>query len=210
MTDESQLNEPVPSPAPRAPLIPLLMDDEWEAPPLSRGRNAVIAAFIGIALVVTSVELLRNRERMWEPEYGAAWESRDMGRLPVRVTGTLSHDSAEPSEVLESRPPPPPPHPASRSPSPAGRGGQGVRTQGKGGQGVRPPGYLSINSTPWAEVSIDGYVVGNTPQVRIRVTPGRHHVLLAREGFQPHGAWIIVPAGGTVRLTDITLAGVAR
>jgi hypothetical protein len=72
------------------------------------------------------------------------------------------------------------------------------------------PGYLSINSSPWAELSLDGHVVGNTPQVKIRVTPGRHHVQLARDGFQTHSAWVNVPAGGTMRLTGITLAAVTR
>jgi hypothetical protein len=72
------------------------------------------------------------------------------------------------------------------------------------------PGYLSINSNPWAELSLDGHVVGNTPQVKIRVTPGRHHVQLVRDGFQTHSAWVNVPAGGTLRLTGITLAAEAR
>jgi len=52
--------------------------------------------------------------------------------------------------------------------------------------------------------------MGSTPQIRIRVTPGRHHLILMRAGFQPHSAWVTVPAGGTVRLTDITLAAVTR
>ena len=67
-----------------------------------------------------------------------------------------------------------------------------------------------ISGWELAEVSVDGRVVGNTPQIKIRVTPGRHHLLLAREGFQTHSAWVVVPAGGNVRLTDITLTVVTR
>ena len=37
------------------------------------------------------------------------------------------------------------------------------------------------------------------------MTAGRHHLMLVREGFRTHTAWVTVPAGGTVRLTDITL-----
>ncbi len=74
----------------------------------------------------------------------------------------------------------------------------------------RPAGYLSVNSSPWAALSVDGRVVGTTPQVRIRVTPGRHHLLLVRAGFQTHSTWVSVPAGGTVRLTAITLAANTR
>jgi len=177
------------------------MDDGWEAPAPTRTRIAVIAADVGFALIVTCVELLRSRERMWEPEDESSWMpparvssmSPDTALRTERVAGTLNHfDPAEPSDVLE---PSRPPSPAERAPSVAkGRGGQRVRT-----------GYLSINSSPWAEISVDGHVVGTTPRVRIRITPGRHHLLLLHEGFQTHSAWIIVPAGGTVRLTGITL-----
>ena len=208
MTNDRQLNEPVP-----APPIPLLLDDEWEPPPRNRGRVAVIGTLIGIALMVTSVELLRSRARMWEPDDSRVWVpppppsppppappptamSPETGRRAERVVGTLSHfDASEPNEVLESPPPPPP----RRRPTP-----RIVERPN------RAAGYLSINSSPWAELSVDGHVVGSTPQVRVRVTPGRHHLLLLREGFQTHSAWVTVPAGGTVRLTDITLAGITR
>ncbi len=74
----------------------------------------------------------------------------------------------------------------------------------------RQPGYLSVNSRPWAELSVDGQVVGNTPQVKVRVIPGRHQLLLARPGFQAHSVWVDVPAGVTVRLTNITLAEITQ
>jgi len=69
---------------------------------------------------------------------------------------------------------------------------------------------LSVNSRPWAELSVDGQVVGNTPQVKVRVIPGRHQLLLARPGFQAHSVWVVVPAGVTVRLTNITLAEITQ
>jgi hypothetical protein len=171
MTDESPLNKPLTSP-------PLIMDDEWEAPPPSRARIAVIGVCIGIALIVTCVELLRNRERMWEPENEAIW-------VPLTaVPAALLPDTELRTEPMT------PPLPAPKQIPPRA-------------------GYLSINSSPWAELSVDGRVVGTTPKVRIRVTPGRHRLLLMREGFQTHSAWITVPAGGTLRLTGITLAKIA-
>ena len=197
MTDERQLNEPVPSPS-RAASIPLLLGDEWDERPPSRVRFVVIAAFSSLALIVTCIVLLRSRERMTERHDEGSWVSFDSGGPFARVAGTLSHvDQPEPTEVLEAPPPPPPP--PHRRPTP--------RVVARPSP---PAGYLSINSSPWAELSVDGRVVGTTPQVKIRLTPGRHHLLLARAGFQTHSAWVDVVAGSTVRLTDITLMGIAR
>ncbi len=177
------------SPPPRP--LPRVLDDVWEPPPRpSRVRVTVIAVCSAIALVVTGVKLLKSRERTLEPNDLNEWVApRPAPAAPSPAAGlradlatapTLSVDVAEPSDVRESpRQPTPPP---------------------------RLLGYLSINSSPWAELSVDGHVVGNTPQVKIRVTAGRHHLLLARAGFYAHSAWVNVPAGGTVRLTDITLA----
>ncbi len=203
MTAEPQLNEPAPPPSSPPPLppgrpapVPLLLGDEWEAGQPNRRRIAVVAAFIGMALIVTCVVLFRswepNDERLWvpaPPAPGPFAMPPDSGLRTERVAGTLRRDDlSEPNEVLES----PPARPRPRRQIVA--------------RPNRPTGYLSINSSPWAELSVDGHVVGSTPQVRIRVTPGRHHLLLVREGFQTHSAWVSVPAGGTVRLTDITLA----
>jgi len=168
-------------PSPSPPVV--LFDDEWEAPQPQRGRVAVVvAACVGIALIVTCVELLTSRERMWEPDDRVGWVPPTEPEL-VRSRVVPS----EPEQIV-ARATPPPPRPPAR----------------------RRTGYLSINSSPWAELSVDGRMVGSTPQVRIRVTPGRHHLVLEREGFQTHRAWVNVPAGGTVRLTDITLAEITR
>jgi hypothetical protein len=39
-------------------------------------------------------------------------------------------------------------------------------------------GMLRVNSRPWAQVIIDGRMVGNTPQQGIPLNPGRHKVQL--------------------------------
>ena len=192
------------SPPPPRPL-PRVLDDEWEPPPRpSRVRVTVIAACSAIALVVTGVKLLKSRERTLEPNDLNTWVASRPAPAPAApspaaglradfaTAPTLSNvDPLEPNDGLES---PRRSTPRPRAAPPANR----------------RDGYLSINSSPWAELSVDGRVVGNTPQVRIRVPAGRHHLLLARPGFYAHSAWVNVPAGGTVRLTDITLAGVVR
>jgi len=172
--------------------LPLLLDDEWKAPPPSRVRIAAIGAVIGIVLLATCVELFRNREQMWEPENESVW-------VPLAtVPATLSPDTDVLIEPV-SAPLPAPPAPR-----------QVVRTTRRPVQAARAPGYLSINSSPWAELSVDERVIGTTPQIKIRVTAGRHHLLLVRAGFQIHSAWVNVPAGATVRLTDITLSEIGQ
>ncbi len=157
----------------------------------------MVAVCIGMVLIVSCVAFLRSRVRTLEPDDERAWVpiapapsglAQDTGgelrAESVRPPRLSRDDLWEPNEILV-------PPPARRRPALAA-------------------GYLSINSTPWAKLWVDGHVVGNTPQVRIRVTSGRHLLVLARNGFQTHSAWVTVPAGGTVRLTDITLAAVAQ
>jgi len=193
-----------PSPLPPSPL--LLLGDEWgEEAPRNRARLVVTASLIGVVLIVTGVALLRG----WEPANESVWNpvppvpatlspDTEFRAAPVRMEPPI--DVRSPSIVRS-------PSPQRREPAPSGaRGGQGVRTS----PAVTAPGYLSINSSPWARVLVDGRAVGTTPQVRIRVTAGRHHLMLVREGFQTHTAWVTVSAGGTVRLTDITLSKIIR
>jgi hypothetical protein len=44
-------------------------------------------------------------------------------------------------------------------------------------------GVLQINSLPWAQVFIDGRMVGYTPQRRINLAPGEHNVRLVNPAF---------------------------
>jgi hypothetical protein len=156
----------------------------------------VIAAMIVVVLIVTGFGLLRSRDRMSDSENARGW--KPISLLPA----ALSRDPEFHGAPAQIDPPVIAPPPEAPPPALAPRTARTTRAR----QGVRTsPGYVSINSRPWAELSIDGVVLGNTPQIKIRVTPGRHHLSLAREGFQTHNAWVVVPAGGTVRLTDITL-----
>jgi hypothetical protein len=169
----------------------------------------VIAALIGVVLIVTGAALLRTRDPKARPENERVWNP--IGLVPAALAPETDFHAApvqQPEPQLGVRSP----SPDRREPAPSGaRGGQGARTPvARRAQLVKAPGYLSINSSPWARVLVDGRGVGTTPQVKIRVTAGQHHLLLVREGFQSHSAWVTVPAGGTVRLTDITLSKIIR
>ena len=66
-------------------------------------------------------------------------------------------------------------------------------------------GQLSVNSTPWAQVFVDGTLLGNTPRLGIALRAGPHSVRVARDGFQPYEREIMITAGAEFRLTDLAL-----
>jgi len=46
------------------------------------------------------------------------------------------------------------------------------------GRDLLTPAYLSVNTTPWTQVWIDGKLAGSTPLYRHRVAPGLHQIRL--------------------------------
>jgi hypothetical protein len=44
-------------------------------------------------------------------------------------------------------------------------------------------GMLRINTRPWSQVHVDGRLIGNTPQMSLRLSPGKHTVLLVNPEF---------------------------
>lgn len=174
-----------------SPRQPVILDDDWQPPPRpSRLRFFLTATAIGLGIVSVGFVSIRaaiqppqldqpvqTPSRRYDLGYPDPGESR---WSPLKPAGVPV--KSEPPEASKSVPPPP-----TRRPTPS------------------LPGYLSINSTPWAELSVDGRVVGNTPRVGIRVTPGRHLLMFAREGFQNHTMVVTVRPGATVKITGITL-----
>jgi hypothetical protein len=73
------------------------------------------------------------------------------------------------------------------------------------------PGLLQIGVRPWAEVAVDGRVVGTTPLDRIPLPAGRHVVSLRHPAYQPVEKEIVVAEGQTARLVfDFSAEGVPR
>lgn len=190
-----------PRQSPRA-LPRVVWDDEWKAPPdLTKRRLSVKGVIIAIALLGAGAALLKSSmadpkpKTAWDPtttRQTAPWTAAPSTQLLSRPT-TSRDQLWEPSEGEVTEWSQPSRRPAVQPRPPAKRVAEA------------PVGFLSVNSTPWAELSVDGRVVGSTPQIRIRVPPGRRRLLLVREGFQAHTAWVDVVAGATVRVTDIAL-----
>ena len=159
------------------PRPPVIPGDDWEPPPRpARISRGLIGALL-VAGCVVFVVIRAFGSRVDVPSE-SPWS-------PIRSAPFV--DSG-PSPAPPPAPPPAPRRaPIAHRPAPSG------------------PGYLSINSTPWAELSVDGTVVGNTPQLKIRVAAGRHQLVFARDGFETQRTWVTVEPGATVRITGIAL-----
>jgi serine/threonine protein kinase len=172
---------------PRGPQRPvLLFDTEDPPPPRRRYRLGMIVGLMLGALV------------LWiAAQPGQAGDmTRPMSvKVADRVTAVVP---AEPRPVV-AQPPPPPPRPSpARRPAPApARRSPPVEVA---------PGYLSVSARPWAMLSIDGRLIGNTPRLRVRLSPGVHQFRLQRAGFKTYEAAVEVKPGETVTITNITLS----
>lgn len=62
-----------------------------------------------------------------------------------------------------------------------------------------PPGAISVNASPWAQVWIDGKQVGETPLANISVPIGEHDVVFRHPQFGERRQKILVQAGTMAR-----------
>jgi len=67
------------------------------------------------------------------------------------------------------------------------------------------PGRLTISSTPWGQLVIDGRMYGNTPRIGLPIAVGQRRIRIARDGFAPFDTTITVDPGENIRITGITL-----
>jgi hypothetical protein len=64
-----------------------------------------------------------------------------------------------------------------------------------------PPGRLSINASPWAQVSIDGNPVGETPLANVTAPVGEHEVTFRHPQLGERRETVLVRSGGLTRVT---------
>lgn len=193
--------------APLDPQLPRVLDDVWEPPPPTRPHRlpAVIAAAV---IVIACAAFVTVRAGVFEGgDPGSADANRSLWYPDsTERVGWRSQPAQSPVVAAERQPAarvrPAPPAPPAAPAAPA-------RVTRRAARATPLPGYLAVNSTPWAELSVDGRVVGNTPQLGIRVTAGRHRLVLTRDGFAAETTWVTVAPGATVKITGIALTRVA-
>ena len=61
-----------------------------------------------------------------------------------------------------------------------------------------PTGYLNINSIPATKIVLDGKVLGNTPKVKVKVTPGAHQIKFVNDDGVKGELSVLVVANETI------------
>jgi serine/threonine-protein kinase len=70
---------------------------------------------------------------------------------------------------------------------------------------------LLVLPKPWAEVTVDGRVVGQTPLARIPLPPGSHSVILTHPEYRPFTRKVEIRPGETTTIRlDFTTEGKRR
>jgi hypothetical protein len=65
---------------------------------------------------------------------------------------------------------------------------------------VAPTARLNVNARPWADVSIDGAPVGQTPMANLELAVGTHEVVFRHPQFGSRTERIVVSARGANRV----------
>ena len=74
-----------------------------------------------------------------------------------------------------------------------------------------PAGALLVVVRPWADVSVDGVPIGQTPLKEVPLEPGPHQVLLTHPDYRPFPRRVSIRPGETLRLVvDLRVDGVRR
>ena len=190
---------PRPSPPPRGPVLET-EEEEWEPPRSRFGLAAAASVAVLVAIGVLAWAGLGGGGRSdvaitaptpTAPSRRAAPVARPLAPPPADVEPETSAESEPPTAPQRARPSPPRPVPQ-RVVQPAPR--PALLT-----------GYVVINSTPWAELYVDGRLIGNTPQLGIRLAAGPHRLRLVQDGYRPLDVGIVVRPNDTLRMTRLVL-----
>jgi serine/threonine protein kinase len=194
--------------APALKLPRLILDSPTEAlerPP--RRRPLVVGAIVaGLVLVGGGLwmALQPDRSANGATRSGLSQRALDSQRVSAGPpTDIIATDTATPVRPPAS----PAPRPRARLPDRAAN-----RTTTK--PPVVPsaaPARLWVNTQPvWGELLLDNNVVGPVPIQDLRIAPGRHRVVIRRDGFESFDTNYTFVSGQEIRWTQITLKRISR
>ena len=193
-----------------------LLETEPETTPAAR-RPVMLRVAVGVALLVLVTAAVPFGRRLMRPADGRI--SYPSASLVVSPAEEIAPVTDPPPPAVETlRPVLEPKRTPTRTPAPAPAPGTApVRTPAPtlapaftlppvpAAGTDEGPGTLSLSSTPWGEVSIDGTPMGNTPQLSVPLAPGRHQIRLTRDGYEPFTIEVQVRPGEAIRLTQLAL-----
>jgi len=116
---------------------------------------------------------------------------------PVATSPT---GAAAPPPVATSPPRPPVQAAATPSAPPATQAPAMPRPARPAPKPAAATGFVQFHVRPWAEVSIDGKVIGTTPLKAVRVSAGQHSLRFVHPDYKPVLRKVLVSSGKTVKV----------
>lgn len=112
-------------------------------------------------------------------------------RAVLARSAIASSDSSSSAPVARPSPAPRPSTPIARpAAAPSSGGGTGI---------------LRINSRPWSQVYVDGKLVGNTPQMNVKLSAGTHKITLVNPDFKLRKNISVTIAAGETQTQIVSL-----
>ena len=190
-----------PSSAARAEVTSPMGQVETPLPQVPRRRGAAVLA-AGAAAVVAAVVIVAARPRAGGD--GGATGAPVAATQPTTTQPTATQPTTtQPTTTQPTTTQPQSPPVAPPTPPPSGAATAPITTR------TRTPatfGTLNLQSSPWANVVVDGKGVGQTPVVGLRLAAGRHRVTLVNPGLPARTITVVVPGNSSidrrVTLTD--------
>ncbi|HEV8303530.1 MAG TPA: protein kinase [Gemmatimonadales bacterium] len=186
--------------APPMRLPRLILDSPTEALKRPRRRRPIVvgAAALGLVLAGGGLWIALRPDRSANGATPAELTERilDSQRVAVRSPTDTS------TPVRPSRSPAPP-----RTPATGGRAAnRGTSKPPQVSTPPAPPARLWVNTQPvWGELVLDNTVVGPTPIGDLQISPGRHRLVIRRDGFEAFDTTFTAVSGQEIRWTRITL-----
>jgi serine/threonine-protein kinase len=202
------------------------------ASPVRRARKAALVAAGLVVVGVAGLWLLRGVPRSLDPVPSPSPSTVVPAEEPVPLPEPETALPAEPPLPTTTATPSPSPKPTTGTPGVKARSSSPREETPKPTPTpppVSPPfgatasvptptptpvpgtGSLQLGVRPWAEIAIDGKVVGTTPLDKIPLPAGKHEVRLRHPGYQPVVREVVIRAEETKRLIfDFTTDGTPR
>jgi serine/threonine-protein kinase len=219
----SRRQQPVPTEVLEAPTLP---QPRSGPPPSARRSSSLSPWLLAIPLLAVGGGTLALLTRPGKP--ASAPPPTSLAALATPVPATLPPSTVAAAPVLTPTTTPTTLAPTTTRPAPTPRPRPSPSTPAATPPAITPPattavpatttttlpaepGLLQVAVRPWAEVRVDGKVIGTTPLDRISLAPGAHVVVLRHPGFELLTRPVTIRSGEVLKLVvDLAKEGTPR